>query len=353
MPSTVKPAIEFSGLESDVEDLIDSYHTGGKSLVSITYRSPSTKLIDRFEQTMGKARESERTLKKTIAEFRSIDHEVMREYGLSDTPALLRPFEVAKRYISSFLNQGHLDTTMVVKIAGSYVTALESTQHALLVSLKDYERCENDLERYLSSLEEHVISISESKEGVEDRIETLGDASERYAIRTPSDGSLADKMRYQRGKRVLDKDLRGLRTLDLRISNDLNQTLMLIERTKQAAEVLEVSKAMNYLAADLTRGLTGQLKLNIDLYGTSSHSTDIALALGQRLEESSRLSDLLTRGTYSRMSALGSVIKNFSPDGPGAASIAGGGLVEGLKGYLNEMQQLHNEVTSEYERELL
>lgn len=330
--------------EPSIDDLIGTYEREQRPIVHISYSAKDFSPPSKLSSSLHSARASDEGLVNTIKEYKMINRRILGEFGYESIPSLLRPVEALRRYAHSMLTGGQHDTDRVMEICETYVNQLVSTHRALITSLKAYERTESALESYHHSLEDHIIDVARKKSDVEGRITTLSGAVEAYADKAPHDGSIADKVEYQRNKRSMDKDLRSLKALNLRMTQDLNQTMTLVELTSEASEILEVSKSMNYMAADSAQGLIGQLRLNVDLYRTNAKSTDIALELGSQLTTAAKLTDLLSQGTHSRMNALGHVIKNFSlPSGSGAESIGRGGLVNGLRSYLEQMQELNDE----------
>lgn len=331
-------------LEQSVNDMINNYREAGRPLVHLSYASPDLSPPTPLSRSLRGARDADKTVIDTLSEPRRIDRKILLNFGYEGVPFVMRPIEAVRRLSQSFFSDGKLDTTQVVAICGDTIDRLVSTHGALSESLKSYARVEELIEGYAHRLEDHAVDVSEQKEDTERSLETMKLAIDAYRKSAPLDGSMSEKFTYQRSLRAMEKDERSLKSLNLRLTQDLNQTMSLISTTKEAAEVLEVSKAMNYLAADKARGLVGQLKLNVELYQTNAETSDLSIELGKQLHTAARLSDLLTNGTHTRMNAVGSIIKDFTvPGGRGGDSISRGGLVDGLKSYLEEMQQLGDE----------
>lgn len=342
------------GLESDVDELINGYRAKGSSAYQITYQSPSLARPTKLGRTLDKARSTEETLKQVVDSFKAVDRRIMFSYGLEDLPVLVRPMEIARRFARSFASKGASDTDTVVEIGNSYIEGLEQMHGLLVSSLSDYTRAGKELGQYLLSLEDGLISLAEQGEDVNRKLLTLTAARERYELEAPQDGKLSEKIVWQRGAHAMKRDARDLRGLKLMVSRNLNHTFEVRNNTLEAEEALAVSRQMNQLAADSARILVDQLRINIDMYGTSTTSTDIALRLGGRLERASRFSELLSQGTYSRMSALGSVIEDFSlPNGSKGSAISRGGILEGLRGYLTDMQEMQDSLVADHEQDLL
>ncbi|MFT4308753.1 MAG: hypothetical protein ACMXYM_05290 [Candidatus Woesearchaeota archaeon] len=338
-------------LEDDVDELIGAYQHRGQPLVAITYKTPSFGSAKQVYRSVDKVRESESTLADQLGAHKRTEREMLREYGYENVPVLLRPIEAMRR---RFMISEEDTLEHIARIGTFYADSLEELNGTLNTVLKEYERASSKVEAYVLHLEDQRVSLADRKDSVDRQLEAIEHVREEYMASAPHEGTYAEKVLWKRGLRAIEKDERSLRSLKLRVTQDLNQATEHHTIALQLAEGLEVSYTMNAMAVSTSEMLTDHLRMNIDAYVTSSKASDHAIRIHTYLEKAAGFSSLMSRATSERMSTVGRMFERFTlPGGTGAQDIARGGLLDGLRVHLGHMQEAHDAVSETYERDLL
>jgi hypothetical protein len=338
-------------LDDNIDELLNSYKTQGQSLVSITYKSPSMGTPKHVQNSVEKLRDNEAKLAEKMGAHKQTEREILASFGYEQIPVLMRPIEAVRRRF-----MGSEDDTLekIAQIGSFYADTLEDLQGNLITVLKDYERATERVESYIVHLEDTMVSLSQQKEGVEERIAAIEEVKEQYVASAPQNGTYAEKVIWRRGLRAIEKDERSLRSLNLRVTQDLNQATEHQKIAVDLGEGLEVSYTINAMSVSTSEMLTDHLRVNLVAYATSSRASNHAINIHHYLEKTAEFSSLLSQATSERMTTVGRLFERFSlPSGAGARDIANGGLLDGLKGYMTQMQEAHDAVNEHYSKEMI
>lgn len=351
IPGTRK--IPSRALDDDVDALINSYRESGHARILVQYEPPKFTTSKSLSRSLERIRDAEQQVNESVISHRETEREMLDKFGYGSTPFLMRPVEMVRRRVMSARDPDS-KLEMIAQIGGEYVDSLRVMHDKLAGALKHYGAAHVQVEEHLVHLEDLMIDLSSRKDEIEADLDSIKKVRAAYEADAPHDGSYAEKILWKRGLRAIEKDERSLKSLNLRVTRDLNQAIEFQRTTSEIAETVDISYTMNSMALSASSFLSEGLALNIDLYMTNAKTSDQTLAIYETLDRASQYSNLMTRATHERMSAVGSMIKRFTmPGGDGARSISGGGMLNGLREYLSEMQDVHDSLVDESARDML
>ena len=339
-------------LEDDIESLLTAYRREGQPLVSITYESPKMNAPSKMYRTMETVKEKEEAFSGHVSGHMKFEREML-SFGYENVPIPMRPIEAMRRFLTSRRSDEE-NLEMIVGIGEHYTTVLHEAHAHLTGLLKEYGGAAGLIEDHVVKLEDTMIKLSDRKEDVEGKLAAIERVKQAYVSDAPHDGSYAEKVLWRRGLRAIEKDERSLRSLNLRITRDLNQAIEFHKSSEQLAEMMEINYTMNSMGVSTVSLLADQLDVNLKMYLTSSRASDHTIRVHEYLERAAGFSNLMSRASYERMNTVGKMLERFTmPDGKGAKAISGGGLVNGLRDYLDEMQQAHDALIADHSKDMM